>query len=97
MKANAGFIFRPKLPELSGKTLRLKLARAPQAFRLFMKKKIRRDPPSETTRRSSEACLTPERWAFSHTSERLFALGSTESARRFAYRTMMGELRFLPL
>jgi hypothetical protein len=62
-----------------------------------MKKKAHRNPPSESMRRSSRVCGTTERWAFSHTSERLFALGSTDSIRRFAYRTMMGELRLLPL
>jgi hypothetical protein len=63
----------------------------------FMKKTAPRNAPSESTRRSSRACRAPERWAFNHTSDRLFALGSTQSVRRFAYRTMMGELRFLPL
>jgi len=63
----------------------------------FMKKTAPRNQPSESTRRSSWACRTPERWAFNHTSERLFALGSTDRVRRFAYRTMMGELRLLPI
>ena len=37
------------------------------------------------------------RWAFSLSSESLFTLGATEQARRVAYRTVTGELRFLPL
>jgi len=37
------------------------------------------------------------RWVFSLASERLFSLGTTEQARRIAYRTATGELRFLPL
>ena len=63
----------------------------------FMKKTAPSKQPSESTRRSSRACRTSERWTFTHTSERLFALGSTDGIRRFAYRTMMGELRFLSL
>ena len=67
-------------------------------FRInFMKKTAPRKQPSESTRRSSRACRTSERWTFTHTSDRLFALGSTKSVRRFAYRTMLGELRFLSL
>jgi hypothetical protein len=82
---------------LARTTLRLFLAIPRNANTHFMKKTALKNQPSESARRSSRACRSPERWAFNHTSERLFALGSTDSIRRFAYRTMMGELRFLPL
>jgi len=62
-----------------------------------MKKKDRRNHPSESTRRSSKVCRNEGRWAFNLTSERLFALGSTDRVRRVAYRTATGELRILPL
>jgi hypothetical protein len=66
-----------------------------------MKKPSRRDQRGESSRRSQRE----ERkhgskkggWAFNLASESLFALGSTEGARRVAYRTADGELRFLPL
>jgi hypothetical protein len=67
------------------------------AFLIDMKKTTRRNQPSAPTHRGFRACRSQERWTFSHTSERLFALGSAEGVQRFAYRTMMGELRFLPL
>jgi len=67
----------------------------------FMKKTSRRDHPSEPSRRSRRDCLrngeSEGRWEFSLASEILFAFGSTERARRAAYRTAGGELRFLPL
>jgi len=37
------------------------------------------------------------RWEFNLAGGSLFALGSTGSVRRAAYRTAAGELRFLPL
>ena len=65
-----------------------------------MKKPARRSPPSETPRRSPKDCrregAKEGRWSFNLASDILFALGSTESARRVAYRTPTGELRFLP-
>ncbi|MCE0498584.1 MAG: hypothetical protein LV481_11620 [Methylacidiphilales bacterium] len=65
-----------------------------------MKKPARRTHPSETSRRSPRDCrrdgAKEGRWSFNLASEILFALGSTESARRVAYRTPTGELRFLP-
>jgi hypothetical protein len=66
----------------------------------FMKKPSRRSQPGETVRRSPKDCRqdgTKEgRWSFNLASDILFALGSTEGARRVAYRTPTGELRFLP-
>jgi len=65
-----------------------------------MKKTARRDHPSETSRRSHRAYSQnggkEGGWAFNLASENLFALGSTGPARRVAYRTATGELRFLP-
>ena len=95
VKANSAANSSPVSTHLHGGALRF--VSVLHAFPDFMKKTARRNQPSESTRRSSRACRTPERWAFSHTSDRLFALGSSGSVRRFAYRTMMGELRFLPL
>jgi hypothetical protein len=71
------------------------------AFRLsFMKKPSRRDHPSEPSHRNRRDCHqkggSEGRWEFT-ASGSLFALGSTEAARRAAYRTADGELRFLPL
>ena len=75
--------------------------RAEAAAFLFMKKPTRRDHPSEASRRSPQACHKKSgstgSWAFNLASESLFALGSTERARRVAYRGADGELRFLPL
>jgi hypothetical protein len=66
----------------------------------FMKKPSRRDHPSETSHRNQRDCRqnggSEGRWEFT-SSGSLFALGSTEAARRAAYRTAEGELRFLPL
>jgi hypothetical protein len=66
----------------------------------LMKKTVRRIPPSDTPRRSPKDCrrdgAKEGRWSFNLASEVLFALGSTEEARRVAYRTPTGELRFLP-
>jgi hypothetical protein len=65
-----------------------------------MKKASRRDHPSEPSHRSQRACQqkggSEGRWEFS-ASGSLIALGSTDTARRAAYRTAEGELRFLPL
>jgi hypothetical protein len=67
-----------------------------------MKKPIRHDHArSSSSRRSSPTYRGQDeslrRWAFNLASESLFPLGSTEQARRVAYRTANGELRFLPL
>jgi hypothetical protein len=67
------------------------------ALPTFMKKSSRRDHPSEPPRRSQRDCRQDGRWSFNLASESLFALGTTESARRVAYRTADGQLRFLPL
>lgn len=37
------------------------------------------------------------RWSFNLAGESLITLGTTENARRVAYRTATGEIRFLPL
>ncbi|MCE0482693.1 MAG: hypothetical protein LV479_00465 [Methylacidiphilales bacterium] len=67
----------------------------------FMKKSSHLDHLSESRHRSHEGCpqkgAKEGRWAFNLASESLFALGSTEGARRVAYRTATGELRFLPI
>src|ERR1700677_2466500 len=67
----------------------------------FMKKPSRREQHGEPSRRSPRDCRKDGgkegRWAFSLASENLFALGWTAQARRVAYRTVDGELRFLPL
>jgi hypothetical protein len=60
-----------------------------------MKKPIRSNPSSEAT--SSNHGKKEGSWSFNLASESLFALGATEKARRVAYRTATGELRFLPL
>jgi len=66
-----------------------------------MKKPDRREHPSETPRRRQRDGRQnggkEGRWSFNLASEIFFALGSTEHARRVAYRTADGELRFLPL
>jgi len=66
----------------------------------FMKKPSRRSHQGETARRSTRESrrdgAQEGRWSFNLASDILFALGSTESARRVAYRTPTGELRFLP-
>lgn len=66
----------------------------------FMKKTSRRDHPSEPSHRSPRACRqnggSEGRWEFT-ASGSLFALGSTDAVRRAAYRTVAGEMRFLPL
>jgi len=66
-----------------------------------MKKPSRRDHPGETSRGSQRDGRKnggkEGAWAFNLASESLFALGATEQARRVAYRTATGELRFLPL
>jgi hypothetical protein len=65
-----------------------------------MKKTSRRDHPSELSHQSRRNCRqnagSEGRWEFI-ASGSLFALGSTAAARRAAYRTAEGELRFLPL
>ncbi len=66
-----------------------------------MKKPSRREHPEEPSRpnkrEESKKGSKKGGWAFNLASESLFALGSTEGARRVAYRTASGELRFLPL
>jgi hypothetical protein len=66
----------------------------------IMKKPSRRDHPSESSHRSSRDCRqkggSEGRWEFI-TSGNIFTLGSNGTARRAAYRTAEGELRFLPL
>jgi hypothetical protein len=62
-----------------------------------MKKSSRRDHPSEpSSRHRREKHGGDGRWELG-TSGSLIALGSTDSARRAAYRTSGGQLRFLPL
>lgn len=61
-----------------------------------MKKPSRPNHSSETSRRSGRDCRKEGRWEFNLAGETLIALGSTERARRVAYRTPTGELRFLP-
>jgi len=65
-----------------------------------MKKTSRRDHPSEPSHRSRRDCHqnggSEGRWEFI-TSGSIFAIGSNGTARRAAYRTADGELRFLPL
>jgi hypothetical protein len=65
-----------------------------------MKKPSRREQLSEPAPRSKRIARRNEaqegRWEFI-TSGSIFALGSNETARRAAYRTAAGELRFLPL
>jgi hypothetical protein len=65
-----------------------------------MKKPTRPDQTSEASRRSSQECRSQGAkgggWSFNLATENLFALGSTDKARRVAYRTATGELRFLP-
>ena len=63
-----------------------------------MKKSSHREEGSRGSKKvRSEKTSREGRWAFNLASESLFALGSTETARRAAYRTATGELRFLPL
>jgi hypothetical protein len=65
-----------------------------------MKKPSRRDHPGEPSCRSRQDCRrnggSEGRWEFI-TSGSIFAVGSNGTARRAAYRTAEGELRFLPL
>jgi hypothetical protein len=65
-----------------------------------MKETFRRDHPSEPSHRSQRASHqkggSEGRWEYI-TSGSIFALGAGETARRAAYRTADGELRFLPL
>jgi len=61
----------------------------------FMKKNARRDHVNQTSRQSDNS--KTGRWSFNLATESLFTLGSTEQARRVAYRTATGEIRFLPL
>jgi hypothetical protein len=70
-------------------------------FRLsFMKKTSRHDHPSELSHRSRRDCRqnggSEGRWEFI-TCGSIFAIGSNGTARRAAYRSADGELRFLPL
>jgi hypothetical protein len=61
-----------------------------------MKKSSRRDHPSEPSSRNRREKKGDGRWELG-ASGSLIALGSTDAARRAAYRTSGGELRFLPL
>ena len=65
-----------------------------------MKKTSRRDHPSEPSYRNrrydSQNGGSSGRWEFI-TSGSIFAIGSNGTARRAAYRTAEGELRFVPL
>jgi len=65
-----------------------------------MKKSSRRDQPSEPLHRNRRDPRqnggSDGRWEFI-TSGNIFAFGSNGTARRAAYRTAEGELRFLPL
>jgi hypothetical protein len=65
-----------------------------------MKKSSRRDHPGEPSHRSRRDSHqkggSDGRWEFI-TSGSIFAIGSNDTARRAAYRTADGELRFLPL
>jgi len=67
----------------------------------FMKKPSRSDQPSEPSRRNQQDCRKKSgsegKWSFNLASESLFSLGAIGQARRVAYRTPTGELRFLPL
>jgi hypothetical protein len=62
-----------------------------------MKKTTHRHHRRETHRRGFHACHGGDRWAFNLASERLFSIGSPDGFRRVAYRTALGEIRFLPL
>jgi hypothetical protein len=66
-----------------------------------MKKPSRPDHTSEASRRGPREGRNKQgkdnRWVFNLAGESLFALGSTDQARRVAYRTADGTLRFLPL
>jgi hypothetical protein len=63
-----------------------------------MKRPQQHDQPSRKGHKVSPKNETKEgRWSFNLTGESLFSLGTTENARRVAYRTAAGELRFLPL
>jgi len=65
-----------------------------------MKKSSRRDHPSEPSSRNRRDCRpnggSDGRWEYI-TSGSIFTLGSNDTARRAAYRSADGELRFLPL
>jgi len=65
-----------------------------------MKKTIRREQLVESTQQSKRDRRRNEgnqgRWEFI-TSGSIFALGPHQTARRAAYRSATGELRFLPL
>ncbi len=67
----------------------------------IMNKSPRRDHPGHPPRRNERDCRKngagDGRWAFNLASESLFSLGTTDKARRVAYRTADGQLRFLPL
>ncbi len=55
-------------------------------------------PSSKPMRRSrARAAITDRRWVYNLVSESLFTFGSTDQARRAAYRGADGEMRFLPL
>jgi hypothetical protein len=67
----------------------------------FMKRPSHRDESGKTSHQGQKVSPKSEvkegRWSFNLASESLFSLGSTDNARRVAYRTATGELRFLPL
>jgi len=64
----------------------------------LMKKSSRREQQAESavSRASRANGKSDGRWEFT-SSGRLFSVGSTDAARRAAYWTAGGELRFLPL
>ena len=61
-----------------------------------MKKPFHRESSGSNRKDTARRLGKDERWSFNLASESLFALGATERARRVAYRTATGELRFLP-
>ena len=63
----------------------------------YMNTTNRKNLPRNVARRGSEVCRRPGQWAFNFSSDRLFALGSTDRIRRAAYRSSSGEMRFFPL
>ena len=99
------FLMQHKSEEVADKLLPFSrtawLCRYKRAAFDSMKNPSRRDSPRATARRSHGDCPdvtgSVGRWAFSLATESLFPLGSTESARRAAYRSADGQIRFLPL
>ncbi len=55
-------------------------------------------PSSKPLRRSrARAVAVDRKWVYNLVSESLFTFGSTDQARRAAYRGADGQMRFLPL